>query len=108
MKNLEINGQGSQCRSSVKIKVLTPVVGSFATAQPQQSGLDGSIQLPQAIAHRGYKAAFAENTLRAFSAAVDIGAHAIETDIHLSRDKVVVLSHVSENHGGLIRHHKRC
>jgi phosphatidylglycerol phospholipase C len=52
--------------------------------------------LPQTIAHRGYKAAYPENTLRAFSAAVEIGAHAVETDIHLSRDKVVILSHVSD------------
>lgn len=53
----------------------------------------GSTRLPQTIAHRGYKAAFPENTLSAFTAAVDIGAHAIETDLHLSKDKVVVLSH---------------
>ncbi len=32
--------------------------------------------------------------MEAFRGAVDIGAHAIETDVHLSRDKVVVLSHV--------------
>lgn len=31
----------------------------------------------------------------AFVGAVKAGAHAIETDIHLSRDGVVVLSHVS-------------
>ncbi|ETS82247.1 hypothetical protein PFICI_07249 [Pestalotiopsis fici W106-1] len=52
-----------------------------------------SIRLPQAIAHRGYKAAFPENSLAAFRSAVEIGAHAIETDLHLSRDGVVVLSH---------------
>ncbi len=49
----------------------------------------------QTIAHRGYKAAFLENTLGAFKGAVEIGAHALETDLHMSRDKVVVLSHVS-------------
>ncbi|KAH7041965.1 PLC-like phosphodiesterase [Macrophomina phaseolina] len=49
--------------------------------------------LPQAIAHRGYKAKFPENTMAAFVGAVDVGAHAIETDVHLSRDGVVVLSH---------------
>lgn len=31
----------------------------------------------------------------AFVGAVEAGAHAIETDIHLSKDDVVVLSHVS-------------
>jgi phosphatidylglycerol phospholipase C len=31
----------------------------------------------------------------AFKGAVDVGADALETDIHLSSDGVVVLSHVS-------------
>ncbi|KAH9892409.1 PLC-like phosphodiesterase [Xylariomycetidae sp. FL2044] len=48
---------------------------------------------PQAIAHRGFKALAPENTLLAFRAAVEVGAHAIETDLHLTRDGVVVLSH---------------
>ncbi len=55
---------------------------------------------PQAIAHRGYKAAFPENTMGAFRGAAEVGAHAIETDIHLSKDGVVVLSHV----GGYLLH----
>jgi len=50
-------------------------------------------QIPQAIAHRGYKAAFPENTMSAFKGAVAIGAHALETDLHLSKDGVLVLSH---------------
>ncbi|EON64021.1 hypothetical protein W97_03251 [Coniosporium apollinis CBS 100218] len=50
-------------------------------------------RLPQAIAHRGYKAKYPENTMGAFTGAVNVGAHAIETDIHLSKDGVVVLSH---------------
>ncbi|KAH6652389.1 PLC-like phosphodiesterase [Truncatella angustata] len=59
----------------------------FASRQARARGL------PQAIAHRGYKARFPENTLAAFRGAVEVGAHAIETDLHLSRDGVVVLSH---------------
>lgn len=51
--------------------------------------------LPQTIAHRGYKASFPENTMGAFKGAAEVGAHAIETDLHLSADGVVVLSHVS-------------
>jgi glycerophosphoryl diester phosphodiesterase len=51
-------------------------------------------KFPQTIAHRGYKAKHPENTLGAFMGAVKAGAHAIETDIHLSKDGVVVLSHV--------------
>ncbi|SLM35123.1 glycerophosphoryl diester phosphodiesterase protein [Lasallia pustulata] len=53
---------------------------------------DGN-RLPQTIAHRGYKAKHPENTMGAFKGAVKAGTHAIETDIHLSKDGVVVLSH---------------
>jgi glycerophosphoryl diester phosphodiesterase len=31
----------------------------------------------------------------AFKGAVEVGTHAIETDLHLSKDGIVVLSHVS-------------
>ncbi|KAI8943183.1 hypothetical protein NX059_001212 [Plenodomus lindquistii] len=48
---------------------------------------------PQAIAHRGYKAKFPENTMGAFRGAVEVGAEGLETDIHLTKDGVVVLSH---------------
>jgi glycerophosphoryl diester phosphodiesterase len=48
-----------------------------------------------AIAHRGYKSKFPENTLPAFKAAIEAGSNVLETDLHLSKDGVVVLSHVS-------------
>ncbi|KAL2206135.1 PLC-like phosphodiesterase [Sarocladium strictum] len=57
------------------------------------SAQDPKRYLPQAIAHRGYKAKYPENSILAFDAAVDIGAHAIETDVHLTADGVVVMSH---------------
>jgi len=66
------------------------IVASFAYARKDVSGK----RKPQAIAHRGYKAKFPENTMGAFKGAVDVGADALETDIHLSKDGVVVLSHV--------------
>ncbi|KAF2087252.1 PLC-like phosphodiesterase, partial [Saccharata proteae CBS 121410] len=50
-------------------------------------------KMPQAIAHRGYKDKHPENSMAAFVGAVDVGSDAIETDVHLSRDGVVVLSH---------------
>jgi len=54
----------------------------------------GKRKLPQSIAHRGYSAENPENTMCAFRAAIEKGrAHAIETDIHLTKDNVVVLSH---------------
>ncbi|KAF4555835.1 Phosphatidylglycerol phospholipase C-like protein [Elsinoe fawcettii] len=53
----------------------------------------GQHDMPQAIAHRGFKAKYPENTMAAFKGAVDVGAHAIETDVHITKDDVVVLSH---------------
>lgn len=53
--------------------------------------------LPQIISHRGYKGKFPENTLAAVQGAVQAGTHALELDLHLSRDGVLVLSHVSTN-----------
>lgn len=35
--------------------------------------------------------------MSAFKGALEAGAHALETDIHLSKDGVVVLSHVLQN-----------
>lgn len=32
-----------------------------------------------------------------FRGAVDIGAHALETDVHITKDGVVVLSHVRDS-----------
>ncbi|KAH7149557.1 PLC-like phosphodiesterase [Dactylonectria estremocensis] len=54
---------------------------------------DPSRRLPQAIAHRGAKVSWPENTMAAFRGAVEVGAHAIETDVHLAADGVVILSH---------------
>ncbi|KAK7744626.1 hypothetical protein SLS53_003512 [Cytospora paraplurivora] len=56
-------------------------VAGWTRAQP---GINNG--LPQAVAHRGYKANFPENTMGAFRGAVDVGAHAIETDVHLTKD----------------------
>lgn len=50
-------------------------------------------RLPQCIAHRGYSTKFPENTLAAFKAAVDVGAHALEMDLQLTKDGIVVVSH---------------
>ncbi|KAG5753283.1 hypothetical protein H9Q69_013094 [Fusarium xylarioides] len=63
----------------------------WAAARP--SPRDPSRRLPQAIAHRGAKLDWPENTMAAFRGAVKAGAHAIETDIHISADGVAVISH---------------
>jgi glycerophosphoryl diester phosphodiesterase len=70
--------------------VLTGCIATFAFACKDVSGG----RRPQAIAHRGYKAKFPENTMGAMKGAVEVGAEGLETDLHLTRDGVVVLSHV--------------
>jgi glycerophosphoryl diester phosphodiesterase len=45
------------------------------------------------IAHRGASALAPENTIAAFERAVELGADAIEFDIHLSRDGELVVIH---------------
>ena len=67
------------------------ISASFASKRRASNGR----HVPQTIAHRGYTAKYPENTLRAFEDAVEAGAHALEADVHLTKDGVVVLSHVS-------------
>ncbi|KAH6604654.1 glycerophosphoryl diester phosphodiesterase [Trichoderma cornu-damae] len=71
--------------------ITVPKAAKWASAIASRS--DASRRIPQAIAHRGFRASFPENSMAAFRGAVEAGAHAIETDVHLSKDGVVVLSH---------------
>jgi glycerophosphoryl diester phosphodiesterase len=48
---------------------------------------------PRILAHRGLSLAAPENTLLAFAAALSAGATHLETDVHVTRDGVAVLSH---------------
>src|SRR6266478_3980859 len=43
--------------------------------------------------HRGARGMVPENTLPSFEFALDVGVSSIETDLHLSRDGVVIVSH---------------
>ncbi|KAK4104128.1 PLC-like phosphodiesterase [Parathielavia hyrcaniae] len=71
-----------------------PIPGISPRASASRSGpMSGPARLPFNIGHRGYKAMFPENSMAAFHGALEAGAHALETDLHLSRDGVVVLSH---------------
>ncbi len=51
---------------------------------------------PLVVAHRGASAAFPENTLEAFDAAVAVGAQVVEFDVRLSADGVPVVIHDPE------------
>jgi len=48
---------------------------------------------PLFIAHRGLSARCPENTLAAFNGAIDAGAHMIELDVCLSKDRHLVVIH---------------
>ncbi|MGZ8542807.1 MAG: glycerophosphodiester phosphodiesterase, partial [Kaistella sp.] len=50
-------------------------------------------QNPIIIAHRGASAYAPENTLAAFEKAIEMGATVIETDVHQTKDCVVVVMH---------------
>lgn len=48
---------------------------------------------PVAIAHRGSRLLWPENTMEAFSGAVSLGYRHLETDLHMTRDGVLVCLH---------------
>ncbi|KIY51679.1 PLC-like phosphodiesterase [Fistulina hepatica ATCC 64428] len=50
-------------------------------------------KLPDCWGHRGASAAFPENTLASFEAAIRDGAEGIESDVHVSLDGVVLMFH---------------
>ena len=48
---------------------------------------------PVVLGHRGAAGTHPENTLESFAAALDQGAHVLESDVHVSRDGIPVLLH---------------
>ena len=51
------------------------------------------MQQPILVGHRGYPAAYPENTLAGFRAALEVGARAIECDVQFSREGQPVIIH---------------
>jgi glycerophosphoryl diester phosphodiesterase len=49
--------------------------------------------MPRVVAHRGDSKHFPENTMPAFLSAVKMGIDIVETDVHITRDGVVVIWH---------------
>ncbi|KAJ8502487.1 hypothetical protein ONZ45_g11703 [Pleurotus djamor] len=49
--------------------------------------------LPDCWGHRGASARFPENTLASFEAAMRDGAEGIESDVHVSKDDIVIMFH---------------
>lgn len=48
---------------------------------------------PFVIAHRGDRIHYPENSMAAFRAALQAGADALETDLHITKDRVIVVHH---------------
>lgn len=48
---------------------------------------------PYILAHRGCRAMAPENSMAAFDLALEQGAHAIETDLHITKDRQIVCFH---------------
>ncbi|RKL05663.1 hypothetical protein BFJ68_g10570 [Fusarium oxysporum] len=95
---------GAERQSSIKNDAQPGPVPQALWATARPSPRDPSRRLPQAIAHRGAKLDWPENTMAAFRGAVKAGAHAIETDIHISADGVAVISHVSQSSRFALHH----
>ncbi|KAI2640143.1 PLC-like phosphodiesterase [Xylaria nigripes] len=82
---------GDPTTSPDAIKHETPGSGSGSGSGSRVKHSMG--HMPQSIAHRGFSKVAPENSMAAFKAAVAAGTDAIETDLHLTRDNVLVLSH---------------
>ncbi len=48
---------------------------------------------PRIFGHRGSAGTYPENTMASFQAAIDLGLHYLETDVHMTRDGEIVVSH---------------
>src|ERR1700736_5157426 len=48
---------------------------------------------PRIFGHRGSSGTHPENTMPSFQAAVDVGGLYLESDVHMSRDGEIVISH---------------
>jgi glycerophosphoryl diester phosphodiesterase len=75
------------------------------TRRPTHPYLD--VPHPIGMAHRGFSTEGLENTMVAFEAAVALGMTHVETDVHATRDGVLVAFHdldldrVTDGHGGI-------
>ena len=63
------------------------------TAFPQLDGFKGSRGLVRLIGHRGARGLMPENTMEGFEFTLDMGVKALEFDVLISKDNVLVVTH---------------
>ncbi len=63
------------------------------TSSPPTATAEPALRRPRVVAHRGASWVAPENTLAAFRAAWQLGVEAVELDVRISRDGVVVVIH---------------
>ena len=75
---------------------IAPAVAASVSAKGHSMALRWRRRVPGTalvIAHRGYSALYADNSLEGFEQAIAAGADLIETDVRMSSDNVLVISH---------------
>ena len=63
------------------------------TAFPQLDGFKGSRGLVRLIGHRGARGLMPENTMEGFEFTLNMGVKALEFDVLISKDNVLVVTH---------------
>jgi glycerophosphoryl diester phosphodiesterase len=90
--SLVIAACGGGGGGSAFVPVIPPAPAPAPAPAPIPLGtLDGSV--PLVIGHRGLPGLFPEETQKAYEAAADAGADSLETDLHLTKDCVLVARH---------------
>lgn len=88
-------------RRSIRVRILLPMVtfgltSSFAACSSgTSSGMFETLngQAPLVIGHRGFPGVRPEETQPSYELAADVGADALEEDLHLSKDCVLMARH---------------
>ncbi|AXI03382.1 glycerophosphodiester phosphodiesterase family protein [Aquirhabdus parva] len=88
----------STLHSRLKIIVVTSLVASLAACGNKDDAQDAALptlggQTPLIISHRGLPGLYPEETSIAYEKAADAGGDSLETDLHLTKDCVLVARH---------------
>ena len=75
---------------AIMVWILHPIVWQFFIKSDQLTGASKKIEI---IAHRGANNWAPENTISAIKKALELGADAIEVDVHLTKDNQLIIIH---------------